>query len=92
MTRWMVLLEKKSLDGSTNARWCIAGVRKGDRSEATCILRGDRFGPTQDGGPAAFVAQCLVLWDCNDDVTLSAQTRYVIEKWANGDFVIGGAT
>lgn len=90
MTRWLVLIEKQSADGNTKARWCIAGARKHETNyaEATCRIKGDRFGKTVHGGPVAFIAQAIVIWECDNDVTLTAETRTIIEKWANGDFVI----
>ena len=91
MNRYLILLEKQSKDGSTANRWCIAGARKHDLqyAEATCRIKGDKFGKTVHGGPVAFIAQCIVIWECADEPMLLPQTRAIIEKWANGDFVIG---
>jgi len=90
VNRYLILLEKQSYDGDTCARWCIAGVRKHElnHAEATCQIKGDRFGKTKNGGPVAFIAQCLVIWECSDEPDLRPQTRFIIEKWANGDFVV----
>jgi hypothetical protein len=93
MNRWAVLLEKQSKDGDTKTRWCIAGARKHDLKyiEATCNIKGDHFGVTKNGGPVAFIAQAIVIWETAED-KLDAETRVIIEKWANGDFVIDAST
>ena len=91
MNRYLILLEKQSKDGSTANRWCIAGARRHDLdyAEATCRIKGKQFGATKHGGPVAFIAQAIVVWECADEPMLAVETRAIIEKWANGDFVIG---
>ena len=94
MKRYLILLEKKSEDGNTKERWCIAGARSHETNyaEATCRIRGDKFGQTKNGGPVAFIAQAIVIWECADEPNLTPATRAIIEKWANGDFVIDAST
>lgn len=90
MRQYAVLLQKKSLDGSTNVQWVMAGV-KPFNGEVTVSqdLRPSKITaiPSENGGPRAFVATCLVIWEA---ITWDEVSRKAVELWANGAFMVSG--
>lgn len=90
MRLYAVLLQKKSLDGDTShARWVMQGVKPftGPVNVAQDIKPSAIVGPSTHGGPRAFLATLLVIWEAEawDDVS-----RKAVELWANGAFMVRG--
>ena len=90
MRQYAVLLQKKSLDGSTNVKWVMAGVKPfNGQVTVSQDLRPSKITqiPSEHGCPRAFVATCLVIWEA---VTWDQVSREAVELWANGAFMVGG--
>lgn len=90
MRQYAVLLQKKSPDGSTNVKWVMAGVKPfTGEVEVKQDIRPSKITqiPSENGGPRAFIATCVVIWEA---ITWDHVSREAVELWCNGAFMVGG--
>lgn len=90
MRQYAVVLQKKSLDGSTAVKWVMAGVKPfNGEVNVSQDIRPSKITavPTVNGGPRAFVGTLLVIWEA---VVWDQVSRKAVEHWANGALMVGG--
>lgn len=86
MKRYKILLQKMSKEGDTAIQWTMTACALfTGNAEATCEVRRLTNKPSEHGGPIAFCAQVIVIWDCAE---WDANQRKIVEAWANGALTI----
>lgn len=84
MKRWAVCLQKRSYSGATGVLWEFAGVKPFlNECEVNFSIKPRAVvGQKENGGPVAFLATLIVVWDC---LTWTEDYVPIVEAWANGD-------
>ena len=90
MKRYAVCLQKKSFTGSTGVLWEFVGAKSflNEVEVAFSIKPKAVAGVKENGGPVAFCATLVVIWDCD---TWSDDYIPIVEAWANGDLQLRSA-